>query len=191
VLGFDSGEVVLQADPGSALSHDEISMPQWHLEGLRIGARDRRVAYAGDWHVASNLVVTADVRRRPLFMLRLVVLPLLIIVVLSWSVFWMDRSSVGDRISVSFVGILTAVAFQILMADVLPQISYATWMNGLVSFSFIVMSATVVVNLVVGTLDKAGNHALGDLIDRRSRWIFPIVYFGFMLASAGIAVAFP
>ena len=56
-----------------------------------------------------------DVKRQPLFMLRLVVIPLCLIVMLSWSVFWMDRSSVGDRMAVSFVGILTAVAYQITL----------------------------------------------------------------------------
>jgi hypothetical protein len=126
-----------------------------------------------------------EVQRRPLFMLRLVVLPLIIIVMLSWSVFWMDRSSVGDRTAVSSVGILTAVTFMILISDVLPQISYVTWLNALVNFSFVWMAATVVINLVVGSADIAGNLGLGDRIDRICRWLFPLVYFGIALLSLG------
>ena len=31
------------------------------------------------------------------FLVRLVILPLTLMVMLSWSVFWMDRSLIGDR----------------------------------------------------------------------------------------------
>jgi hypothetical protein len=113
-------------------------------------------------------------------MLRLVVLPLGLMVILSWSVFWMERSSLGDRINVSFIGILTAVAYQIVVSEVLPHISYVTLMNGFLQLSFLVMCATVVVNLVVGSLDKRGEVAAGDRVDRRCRWIFPLVYFGLL-----------
>ena len=64
------------------------------------------------------------------YMSRLVILPLVVIVLLSFSVFWMDRSSVGDRLGVSFIGILTGVAYQLVMSDHLPRISYVTLMHG-------------------------------------------------------------
>jgi hypothetical protein len=92
----------------------------------------------------------------------------------------MERSSLGDRINVSFIGILTAVAYQIVVSEVLPHISYVTLMNGFLQLSFLVMCATVVVNLVVGSLDKRGEVAAGDRVDRRCRWIFPLVYFGLL-----------
>jgi hypothetical protein len=114
-------------------------------------------------------------------------LPLALIVVLSWSVFWMERSSLGDRISVSFVGILTAVAYQIVVGDLLPHVSYITLMHGFLNFSFFIMCATIVINLVVGACDRHGNVALGDLIDHRCRWIFPVTYLGLLLAAGVIA----
>ena len=123
-------------------------------------------------------------------MVRLVMFPLAFIVFLSWSVFWMDRASMGDRINICFVGILTAVAYQIVLGDKLPQISYMTFLNGFLNISFFMMSAAVVVNLVIGAVDKKGNVALGDLIERRSRWIFPITYFGLVLLALGAAFLF-
>jgi hypothetical protein len=184
VLGFDTDEVALEAVPdatGSGENADRsVRIPQWSLEGVSTSIRDRHVAYAGRRGVASAFVVRMDLRRQPLFMLRLVVLPLGLMVILSWSVFWMERSSLGDRINVSFIGILTAVAYQIVVSEVLPHISYVTLMNGFLQLSFLVMCATVVVNLVVGSLDKRGEVAAGDRVDRRCRWIFPLVYFGLL-----------
>jgi hypothetical protein len=123
-------------------------------------------------------------------MSRLVVLPLVVIVLLSFSVFWMDRSSVGDRLGISFIGILTGVAYQIVMSDHLPRISYLTLMHGILNLSFLTMCATVVINLVVSRLDRRGESELGDRIDRRCRWAFPLVYFGLSLVMVGVAMVF-
>jgi hypothetical protein len=114
------------------------------------------------------------------------VTPLLLIVMLSWSVFWMDRSSLGDRINLSFVGILTAVAYQIVVGDIMPRISYPTLLNTFINISFYTMCAAAVVNLVVGAADKAGHHRRGERIDHRCRVIFPLAYFGMIAAAAAI-----
>ena len=130
------------------------------------------------------------VERQSFFMVRLVVLPLVLIVMLSWSVFWMDRSSLGDRINVSFIGILTAVAYQMAVSGILPQISYMTLMNAILSLSFLVMCAAVVINLIVGELDKQGCSEAGDRIDYRCRRLFPLVYFGLLLVAVAVAFLF-
>ncbi len=156
---------------------------------MRVGTASRSypASHAGKLGVASTFVVSMEVDRKSLFMVRLVVVPLLVIVMLSWSVFWMDQSSLGDRISVSFIGILTVVAYQIVLSEILPRISYLTLMNGFLNMSFFVVCASVVVSLWVGWLDRRGQTATGDRIDRRCRWIFPVVYFGLLLLVVGLA----
>ena len=52
------------------------------------------------------------------------------------------------------------------------------------------MCATVVINLVVGTLDRRGKSELGDRIDRRCRWGFPLAYFGLLLVMLAVAILF-
>lgn len=99
----------------------------------------------------------------------------------------MERSSLGDRINVSFIGILTAVAYQITMSDQMPKIAYPTLMHAFLTLSFVTMGATVVINLLVGELDKKGKHQVGDRIDRRCRWLFPLAYLSLVALSAFIA----
>jgi hypothetical protein len=191
VLGFDSSEVALQTESEvHRLPNESVRTPQWTLEGVGESTRDRPASYAGHTGVASTFVVTMDVERESFFMVRLVILPLMLIVMLSWSVFWMDRSSVGDRINVSFIGILTVVAYQIVVSEIWPHISYFTLMNGFLNLSFLVMCATVVINLVVAKLDQKGRPAAGDLIDHRCRWMFPLTYFGLLAIMAGVAFVF-
>ena len=96
----------------------------------------------------------------------------------------------GDRINVSFIGILTAVAYQNLIGEILPHMSYFTLMNGFVNLSFFIMCATVAVNLVVGAYDKHGMSTVGDLIDHRCRWIFPLVYFGLLMLFFALSLMY-
>ena len=183
VLGFDESEVVLEPAASAHPPHwgpGTARMPQWSLEGVDTSSRSRPASHAGELGVASTFVVGIDVERQSMFMVRLVIVPLVLIVMMSWSVFWMDKSSLGDRISVSFIGILTVVSYQIILSEILPRISYMTLMNGFLNMSFFVMCGTVVVNLWVGALDKQGKAAAGDRIDRRCRWIFPLVYLGLL-----------
>lgn len=177
VLGFDSGSVTLVPDPAAATGdRSRIEVPQWDLTGVSAMARTVPAPHAGETGSSSAFVLALDVRRQSFFMVRLVILPLFMIVVLSWSVFWMDRSSLGDRMSVSFVGLLTVVAYQIMVSGIMPNIAYITFMNAFLGFSFLIMCATIVVTLAVGTCDKQGDSGRGDRIDRRCRRVFPVVY---------------
>lgn len=188
ILGFDAREVVLDLEPASASANlERIRVPQWELTHVRASIRTLPTPYTDVGGTSSAFVVTLDVKRQSWFMVRLVMAPLFLVVMLSWSVFWMDRSSLGDRMSVSFVGILTAVAYQIVVSDILPQISYVTLMNAFLNFSFWIMCASVVINLVVGEYDRRGEPQRGDRIDRRCRWIFPLVYVGLMVITVSIA----
>ena len=194
VLGFDREEVRLQVHPEleSLPPAQTVDIPQWSVLRIDSSIRDRPLAYPvagkpGADQTTSRFVLTIDVDRNSFYIRRLVTIPLIVIVLLSFSVFWMDRSSVGDRMSVSFIGILTGVAYQLLMADVLPRISYFTVIHGFLFVSFVTMGATVVVNLVVGGLDSSGRGSSGDAVDRRCRWIFPVVYFGLIGALLLVA----
>ena len=188
VLGFDDSEVVLRVESEVTSSpSDMIRLPQWNIAEIGVSTRTRPAAYAGRRGVASAFVLSVDAERESLFISRLVIAPLVVIVLLSFSVFWMDRSSLGDRISVSFIGILTGVAYQLLMSEILPRISYVTLVHGVINLSFFAMCATVVANLAVGAIDRRGQSDLADRIDRQCRWIFPLGYFGFLLLTVAAA----
>jgi Neurotransmitter-gated ion-channel ligand binding domain len=191
ILGYGKDEVVLETEryeAGPPIS--EFRVPQWIITGVSESVGDRSTSYAGRLGVSSAFVASVDAMRMPFFVVRLVAFPLIVIVLLSFTVFWMDRSSLGDRISVSFIGILTGVAYILVTSDQLPHISYVTLMHGFLNLSFLTMCATVVINLVVGALDKQGKLELGDRIDRICRWAFPLAYFGLLSVMFGVAILF-
>jgi hypothetical protein len=84
---------------------------------------------------------------------------------------------------ISFLGILTIVAYQIMITENLPRIDYMTLMSVFLYLSLLSMAAGVVVNLYVSHLDRQGRVTQGDNFDRRCRWVFPATYLGLNAVS--------
>jgi hypothetical protein len=191
VLGFEKQQVVLRADPASSGlwedEHHQIRVPQWETPRFSTSIIEYDPTYV-DGHDKSLTAFSmgVDIERNPWYTLRLVALPVMIFVFLSWSVFWMARSSVGDRMDISFIGILTVVAYQIMFSESLPKIAYITVLMSFMIISFLMMCAGVVINLRVAALDNSGRYAEGDLMDRRCRYLFPITYVLSSLVIGGI-----
>lgn len=184
VLGYSRQELILEPLSAPPLDLTKIRVPQWEVQGVHTRSSVGAAASLDAANAPSTFVIEIDLRRKFMFVMRLVVLPLFLVVALSWSVFWMDRSSIGDRMSVSFVALLTVVAYQIVLGDILPRIAYLTVVNLFLNFSFILVCATILINLIVGELDRSGKSEVGNQLDRRCRRIFPITY----LALIALAV---
>lgn len=190
VLGFDSHRVVLRPDPSTTGKWDDerhhVRIPQWSPPAVSAAIREFDPSYGGANDApATAFVLRVEMARESAYILRLVILPVAVLVMLSWSVFWMDRSSLGDRMDISFLGILTVVAFQITVSGQIPKISYLTVAGAFLNISFLTMCASVVVNLLVGRLDQRGQHALGDRVDARCRIAFPTTYLLALVVACG------
>lgn len=187
VLGFKSDEVRLDVDLSTTGTPPQgVSISEWRLAGLTASEREHDRAYAnGRGQPQSTVVFTLDLARNPGFMLRVVVIPMAALVALSWSVFWMNRESLGDRMDISFIGILTVVAYQIMVSSTLPKIPYFTLMNAFIYASFLTMCASVIANLGVARLDQTGRQELGERVDRICRWAFPTAYAAQILFAVG------
>lgn len=191
ILGFDNSEVEFEAIPNTVdSSWQKLQISQWKLTDVRNSTGEQITPYISKKGVSSTFTVEMEVQRKPFHVIRLVVIPLGLIVILSWSVFWIDHSSLGERVNITFVGILTAVAYQIVVGDILPHISYFTLMNGFINLSFLIMCATIAVHLLVGSFARQGKLEVCELIDHRCRWIFPLLYFGLMLLAVIVALYF-
>ncbi len=151
----------------------------WTIGAYAVSAGQDQSAIAGPQVIGQGSTLRIDVsaERRSGYLIRVVVLPLMLIVALSWVIFWMDRESLGNRMDISFIALLTVVAFQIMVEQALPAIPNLTLMAGFLAINYLLLAATIVINLRVDQLDRAGRQAEGDALDLRCRWIFPLLYF--------------
>ena len=182
-LGYGLDEVRFEpvADYSSLLPQrgNAIGNAEWRIGDFAVTAGEDLSAIAGPQAVGQGSTLRVDVRaaRNPAYLLRTVVLPLALIVMLSWSIFWLDRESLGNRMDISFIALLTVVAFQTIVDQALPAIPGFTLMAGFIMLNYLLLAATIVVNLRVDHLDRSDRRSAGDALDLRCRWLFPALYF--------------
>ena len=131
----------------------------------------------------SQMVIQLDMTRLPGSTIWLVFVPLTVIIFLSSSIYWMDNESLGARMDISFLGLLTIVAYQSMVKSGLPDIDYFTLTNGFVYNAYLVMGGFIISNIVNNQLDKKGKRELADRIDLHARWVMPLFFVLLNVAS--------
>ncbi|MEM9607231.1 MAG: hypothetical protein AAGA99_07385 [Actinomycetota bacterium] len=147
--------------------------------------------------VGGDLVVTSTVTRRPIGYAINVLLPMVLIVTVSWSVFLMSPKAQHERTTILVTMFLALVAFDFVSNEVVPAVPYTTLLDGavLTSYSFLLVAllATAANNALVGVeAHTARPVALRRMLGSRGlhrwfrRWFLP----AYATALAAVAVGF-
>jgi hypothetical protein len=167
---------VLGATEEYAEVNRKVNIAQWDLRNLDLKAGVSDYRYYGTKKEFSEVTMTITLERKSSNMLWKIMFPLILLVSLMWAVFWIDVKNLADRLNVAFIGILTIVAYQFLLDGNMPRISYFTFTDAVLLFSFMVMCLCIYESLLVNSLWKRGHRDMAELIDRAALWAFPVVY---------------
>jgi hypothetical protein len=110
-----------------------------------------------------------------------VILPLVLIVMMSWSVFWIDPVHSNSQISIAVTSMLTLIAYRFAVDSQLPRLPYMTRLDAFILTSTLLVFVSLIEVLVTTSL----NNEQAKKIDWYSRALFPFV---FALASVVIFV---
>ncbi len=102
------------------------------------------------------------------------ILPLVMIICMSWIVFWIPPSNTGPRVSVSVTSMLTLVAYRFAVGASLPKIAYLTRMDWFIlGSSFLIFFALVQV-VVTSWMADNDNLATARRVNKWMRCISPV-----------------
>ncbi len=176
-----SSEALLFHEQGDKIGlGEEFEVPAWHTASVRTRIESKQEIR--DRAPFSRWVLEIDVDRQAAYYVWKILIPLVLLVAASWTVFWMDDGSLGERMGVSLTGILTVVAYQFIIDADLPQISYLTFMDAVLFASFAMMVLTIIENVLVRA-PNAGDRQTRERrkrFDRTCRWLFPAAYAGLL-----------
>jgi len=113
-------------------------------------------------------------------------LPLVLIIAISWSSFWIGKESVVNRLSMSSIGFLTIVSFGFYLASSLPKISYLTFMDTLIIGAYFLMGMTVLEVLLTYFMVLGKRELLANKIHYHSRWLFPLALLIYLFITAWV-----
>lgn len=129
------------------------------------------------------MTFTLDAHRQAGFYIWRIIAPLVLIVFMSWMVFWIDPSHLEAQVGISATSILTLIAFQFTVGILLPRIAYLTRMDMFIFFSSILVFLALVEGVTTSALASKGKRELALKFDAWSRFLFPAAFITSILVS--------
>ncbi len=145
------------------------SVPDWRIDG-----ESARVTPPEDGDPSDQeFVFEVKVSRRSTFYVWRVFLPLALLVVASWSVFWIDESVAPAKFATAVTVLVSLVAFSYTIDFSLPKVPYLTFTDAFSLTVFLyVLSAIFAVTAIHFTHTKLGPEP-AERLQRLARWVFP------------------
>ena len=116
------------------------------------------------------------IQRQSGFYIWKVLIPLSLVVLMAWAVFWIHPSNSGSQISVGYTAILTLVAYRFLIGNMVPSVSYLTRLDRFILGVSILVFFVLAEAIWTGQLVATGNANAAARVDRYGRWLFILIF---------------
>ena len=112
-----------------------------------------------------------------------VMTPLMIVVFMSWTVFWIDPLKIEAQLAVSATAMLTIIAYQITLSNMLPRISYFARLDYFIVGSNILVFLALLEAVMSSAFARDNKEKIARNLDRYSQYIFPILFLIILLIT--------
>lgn len=129
----------------------------------------------------STMEINYSLRRNPVFYIWKVVIPIILVVFMSWSVFWIHPTNIAAQLTVSVTAILTLIVFQFSVAQLMPPLPYLTMLDRFTIGADIFVFMAFVETIITSYCENKHRLHLSEAIDYYSRFVFPIAFAIFFL----------
>jgi hypothetical protein len=124
----------------------------------------------------ASMLYELHARRHTQYYYLKVLLPLVLIVCMSWAAFWIDPENAGPQIGVATSSMLTLIAYRFMLGNLLPKVAYMTRLDYFILASTILVFLTLIEVLITTALVKANQAPVARRWDLSCRWLFPMAF---------------
>jgi hypothetical protein len=167
---------LLGAASGASISVEErvySSLAEWAIVGVMANAEQ---IFAFGTETTSQMRFTIEVKRKFNFYIWRVFLPLLLMVLLSWTVFWIDSSELSSQVTISVTTVLTVIAFAFAISTNLPKVPYLTFIDVFFLSCYVFVFITAIELTLVHLAGRSKRDKMGGTIRRFSRIVLPVLF---------------
>ena len=158
---------------------ERLNISDWKIGAVK-GSIGREPGKMIDFYSVYHFDISA--KRITAFYVWKVILPLCLIVAMSWAVFWINPDQFGPRTGMSATSMLTLIAFQFATTKMVPELGYFTLLDLFIGGATILVFLALLESLTIGYLVSQERQALALRIDLLCRWVFPLTFVALILA---------
>jgi hypothetical protein len=157
-----------------------ISLPDWIVKSYTAGPLP--------YELTSELQIpgyTFDfiAKRDSRYYIYKVIMPLVLIVLMSWAVFWINPKEAGTQIGISTASMLTLIAYRFMVDHLVPKVSYMTRLDEFILGSTFLVFCSLLQVTLTSSLIYHGKESLALKIDFLSRFVFPLLFVFVVIVS--------
>jgi hypothetical protein len=172
-------EVVLEVETEWSGQAETFTIADWETDSGRIYT----APFTTVGREFPSIVYEIEAVRHTGYWVWKVMFPLLLIVGMSWTVFWIDASNLGPQIGTATASMLTLIAYRFSLGNLLPKVSYFTRMDTYITASTLLVFLVLVVAIVTGRLASSDRRELSLKIELICRVAFPASFLGVIAFS--------
>ena len=105
-----------------------------------------------------------------------IILPLCLIVTMSWLVFWIDPAHFGPQIGLSATSMLTLIAFIFATTNMVPELGYFTRLDLFIGGATILVFLAMLQGVATSWLVAQEKQPLAARTDRWCRVVYPVIF---------------
>ena len=147
------------------LKKDDI--PGWNKVSASIkNFEQEKVAFQGAlW---SGLEIELELERKHGYYLFKVILPIILILMVCWSVVWVDPKELEARLTITIVCLLSLIAYNFVIDSELPKLEYLTVLDWIVLISYIYATVPNFLSVISFRLQKT-NLVMSNKLEQISK----------------------
>lgn len=148
------------------------SISGWKInsEWIEVGVGDER------FKDLANTTYFIAAKRNINYYIWKVIIPLAMVVFMSWLVFWVDPIQIGAQLTVGATAMLTMIAYQFTLSNLIPPVSYLTRLDTFILLSNIIVFIALLEAILTSNLVSHDKKTIARRMDYLARFIFPIAY---------------
>ncbi len=173
-LKWTEDEVKLSVNDKFTGMAEILNISDWIIESVAGEVASQHVKSFDRVHSRYDFTITAH-RIRAYYVWK-IILPLSLIVAMSWSVFWIDPAAFGTQLGLSATAMLTLIAFIFATTNMVPALGYFTLLDFFIGGATILVFLALLESLATSYLVTQDRANLAMRIDRFCRFLFPLTF---------------
>ena len=171
VSGYGVKDVSIVAREGNVGRGEQLSVANWSVQ-LRESRSSQHYVTSDDRNI-SRLDVIFDAQRLTGFYTWQLLVPLFLVVMMTWTVFWMPLEFVAPRVGLVATSMLTLIAYRFSMSSILPPIAYLTRLDQFMVASSVLVFGALAAAVAVTYFEGRGNMSTANRLNKISRALAP------------------
>ena len=171
---YDEKKVQLVLNKNRSGRLDRLNISDWKIPEVKAEVSRYYAKLSGRFISVFNFDISA--KRITLFYVWKVILPLCMIVAMSWTVFWINPAQFGPQIGMSATSMLTLIAFQFATTSMIPELGYFTVLDLFIGGATILVFLALLESLTTSYLVSKERKELALRMDFACRFVFPLTF---------------